>query len=114
MNSGARYQIIVLKVHPNKELKVKELDSVKQYLQANYHLLTFCYGSPKNSLKKTLDSMLDKKLIFSPKNTLTDMIDTFVKQDVSTYGEIMDYCTRQQAKKFNETVSKGIKKVLGE
>ncbi len=114
MNSGARYQIIVLKVYPDKDLKVKELETVRQYLGSNYKLLTFCYGSPKNSLKKTLDSMLDKKLIFSPKNTLTDMIDTFVKQDVSTYGEIIDYCTRQQAKKFNETVRKGIKKVLGE
>jgi hypothetical protein len=113
MNNGARYQIIVLKVHPNKELKVKELDAVKQYLQANYHLLTFCYGSPKNSLRKTLDSMLEKNLIFSPKNTLTDMMDIFVERGMSTYGEIIDYCTQKQARKFNETVSKGIKRVFG-
>ena len=47
MNSGARYQIIVLKVYPNKDLKVKELDTIKQYLSDNYRLLAFCYGSPK-------------------------------------------------------------------
>lgn len=113
MNSGARYQIVVLKVYPNKDLKVKELDTIKQYLVDNYRVLAFCYGSPKNSLNKTVSIMLEKNLIFSPKTTIQEIISTFVNKGTITYGEITDFCTSQQAKKFNETVSKGLKKIVG-
>lgn len=113
MNSGARYQIIVLKVYPDKDLKVKELETVRQYLGSNYKLLTFCYGSSKNSLTKTVNDMLDKNLLFSPHNTLQEIVDAFVCHKASTYGELIDYCSRQQAKKFNETVSKGLQKIVG-
>lgn len=113
MNSGARYQIIVLKVYPDKDLKVKELETVRQYLCSNYKVLTFCYGSSKNSVVKTIEKMFEKKLLFSPKNTIFETVSVFVNNKACTYGDIIDYCSSQQSKKFNETVSKGLKRLVG-
>lgn len=113
MNSGARYQIVVLRVYPNKNLQVKELTAIKQYLQDNYKVVAFCYGSSKNSLTKIINQMLDKGLIFSPKTNLSAIIDTFVARKTITYGELIDEMTIKQRKKFTETVNKGLTKLIG-
>lgn len=113
MNKGARYQIVVLKVFPNKELKVGELNNVKQYLGSNYVVVANSYGSSKNSMVKLVEKMLEKDLLFSPKNTCYQIIDAFTEKGIVTYGELNDYTTRGMAKKFNLGVSKTLKTVFG-
>ncbi len=113
MNQGTRLQVIVLKISKDNELKKHELYHIRDYLRENYTVVSFSYGSPKNSIRKTLENLFQKNLVHSPITMICEITDVFIDKNKIIVGELINHCEKKQAQKFVKTFDAGIKKLSG-
>lgn len=80
-SSGARYQVIVLKVKRNNDGATKELIELIDYFRKKgerFEVVGTFYGRQTNLLPRITTYFLDKKFISNPLKTLYDINKMFI------------------------------------
>lgn len=113
--TGKRFQVLVIQNFRDKTGAVRELIELEDYFKkkgVNYKFLHSAYGSPSNSLVKTVEFYLNNEHIAHPYKTFKEIMDLFLKHTKLKSIDVADIAVLDDLEKMGKGFVVIVQKLL--